>query len=1129
MRQTTGIIILEGLTGLVLLVGLGLGLIAWRLMSGPTDLAFVKSEIEAAMTEARDGKPVEIDKVSLRWQEGVNEFQVFAEGLEFYSAENEQVASAQSAIIDVHAVSLMRGKIRLKEMQVTGSELTIRREQDGTIIVAGEEIPPVRPVQFHEATSPVQYVEQSILNVVETIAQSSALDDLRRIRLDDFRINLQDVPLQIDWTLETAELDLIRAGSEVEIEFKGLAAGSGAPDRVAMELSFSPDGREFSSFARLEGARVFELPFLKPYAEMITGEMTADLEVSFGVRPQGIDALALDLTTDGGRVVIAGETELELGRNDFALIFDLDANDLMIDGREINAGPVTGTGTLNIFDFVDLIETGFANPTELMLDASELGLDLRPSFESAFELTNVNLDGEWNFQSSELSFTEFAFNMENARVSSAGRIYLAEEMVHEEDLPFGVELNANVSGALSVSTVLEYWPVNLGAGAREWLIENLHQGSVYEADLKLDIEPQSLRQGYLSNENLQVDFLFRDGQFSFLSDMPPIVEGEGSARLNGNSFSLDLERAMFSGWTLTRGVVNIPYFMPKGEDLYIEADGYGDISQVLRTISDSRLQLENDYGLPISDISGSGRASFTMRRPALSDVSYDDTRFRVAGEVTEGKFVNLINDMTLVTNAADISVSNDVIRISGYGELDEAPVEFEWSDRFREDGPERSRLKASGYVGPDLLNRFGIAVRTYMTGDALAEITASGPSAVDFQIVSVDLDLEETRLDIPELNWTKRRGDASSAQVSFRQDTGTNLTRVAFDAEDLKFRGNLALTEEGRLDQLIVDQFYLEDQLDLAGELRRTGPLALELVVSGPFMNAEPLTAGLFSGEGGALPIFGDVDFRAEIDRLRLRRGLEVDDADLHTVFSGPQLVQLDLSGEITGDDEFLLTVRDDGDGVRNLTAEVSNAGAMFEALMGEQFVQGGQLYMTGQLRSGDDPTNLDITVTNTRMVNAPLLTQILSLASLRGLADVMSGEGILFTSINIPLVIDETGYYSPGAKASGPALGMTAKGSILEGGSELSIDGVLVPSFGVNSALGGIPIIGDLFVSREGEGVFAMTYAVRGSLEEARIAVNPLSGILPGVLRRIFENPASEEVPVADAPDDAPAEPANP
>ena len=73
----------------------------------------------------------------------------------------------------------------------------------------------------------------------------------------------------------------------------------------------------------------------------------------------------------------------------------------------------------------------------------------------------------------------------------------------------------------------------------------------------------------------------------------------------------------------------------------------------------------------------------------------------------------------------------------------------------------------------------------------------------------------------------------------------------------------------------------------------------------------------------------------------------------------------------------------------------------------------------------------------------------------------------------------------------------------------------MLVPSFGVNSALGGIPIIGDLFVSREGEGVFSLTYSVRGELARAQVAVNPLSAITPGVLRRIFENPSNTELPL--------------
>jgi hypothetical protein len=56
---------------------------------------------------------------------------------------------------------------------------------------------------------------------------------------------------------------------------------------------------------------------------------------------------------------------------------------------------------------------------------------------------------------------------------------------------------------------------------------------------------------------------------------------------------------------------------------------------------------------------------------------------------------------------------------------------------------------------------------------------------------------------------------------------------------------------------------------------------------------------------------------------------------------------------------------------------------------------------------------------------------------------------------------------------------------------------------------LGGIPIIGDLFVSRQGEGTFAPTYSVRGNLARARVSINPVAAITPGVLRRIFENPA--------------------
>ena len=113
-----------------------------------------------------------------------------------------------------------------------------------------------------------------------------------------------------------------------------------------------------------------------------------------------------------------------------------------------------------------------------------------------------------------------------------------------------------------------------------------------------------------------------------------------------------------------------------------------------------------------------------------------------------------------------------------------------------------------------------------------------------------------------------------------------------------------------------------------------------------------------------------------------------------------------------------------------------------------------------------------------------------------------------------MPLCIKNGRYDIVGAKASGPALGLTAKGWINPSDGGIDVEGVLVPSFGVNSALGGLPLIGDLFVSRDGEGVFSLRYGVEGTLERAQVSVNPLSAITPGVLRRIFESPETAELP---------------
>ena len=68
-----------------------------------------------------------------------------------------------------------------------------------------------------------------------------------------------------------------------------------------------------------------------------------------------------------------------------------------------------------------------------------------------------------------------------------------------------------------------------------------------------------------------------------------------------------------------------------------------------------------------------------------------------------------------------------------------------------------------------------------------------------------------------------------------------------------------------------------------------------------------------------------------------------------------------------------------------------------------------------------------------------------------------------------------------------------------------------MVPAYGINSMLGAVPILGDLLASRKGEGVFGVTYSMKGPLADPGLMVNPLSVLTPGILRRIFEFRAPE------------------
>ncbi|MCG8404551.1 MAG: AsmA-like C-terminal region-containing protein, partial [Phycisphaerales bacterium] len=87
-----------------------------------------------------------------------------------------------------------------------------------------------------------------------------------------------------------------------------------------------------------------------------------------------------------------------------------------------------------------------------------------------------------------------------------------------------------------------------------------------------------------------------------------------------------------------------------------------------------------------------------------------------------------------------------------------------------------------------------------------------------------------------------------------------------------------------------------------------------------------------------------------------------------------------------------------------------------------------------------------------------------------------------------------------------GPVLGGTASGELDLAARSIRLSGTFVPIYAVNSLFGKLPVIGQIVGGGRNGGLFGVTFALTGSLDDPQLRINPVSAIAPGIFRRIFE-----------------------
>tara|TARA_B100000787_G_scaffold62263_1_gene45727 strand:- start:721 stop:2919 length:2199 start_codon:yes stop_codon:yes gene_type:complete len=144
--------------------------------------------------------------------------------------------------------------------------------------------------------------------------------------------------------------------------------------------------------------------------------------------------------------------------------------------------------------------------------------------------------------------------------------------------------------------------------------------------------------------------------------------------------------------------------------------------------------------------------------------------------------------------------------------------------------------------------------------------------------------------------------------------------------------------------------------------------------------------------------------------------------------------------------------------------------------------------------------------IDNFKVKKVPVFAKLLSLASLQGIADLLTGEGIRFTdfemkfSNNKGLITIEEMY------AIGPAVSILMDGYI-ETKKLVSLRGTIVPATTINRTIASIPLLGSILVGKKtGEGVFGVSFKIKGPPKNIKTSVNPIKTLTPRFITRTLE-----------------------
>ena len=386
---------------------------------------------------------------------------------------------------------------------------------------------------------------------------------------------------------------------------------------------------------------------------------------------------------------------------------------------------------------------------------------------------------------------------------------------------------------------------------------------------------------------------------------------------------------------------------------------------------------------------------------------------------------------------------------------------------------------------------------------------------IDFSLIKINdkfdfdtqINLNKTVFNIDFLNFKKKKQSKVQIKISgdYNENSNLNLKNISITEKDNKIiLHNLLIDKTNQIKEFRkIDLDYFDSEgkrnIILVNKINKN-----EYQVKGQTFNANSLISNLLKDNDKKIKIFkNDLKIKINLNQVFIDSENLINDLNGLLELKNNEIVEAEISAFFMDKNSLKFTIRSNQN--KKITKFVSSKAKPF--VKRYKFIKG---FEEGNLNFSsskiDGISNSLLIIDNFKIQEIPVLAKLLSLASLQGIADLLTGEGIRFTDFEMNFSNNKKLMTINELYAIGPSISILMEGYV-QSNELISLRGTLVPASTINRTIASIPVIGNLLIGKKvGEGVFGVSFKIKGPPKNLETSVNPIKTLTPRFITRTLE-----------------------